>query len=249
MPAHYDTATVHSIFNSTLVAHVSFVPDPSNPLPVVLPMIARIGQFPGDTEAHAYVHGYVTARLFKSGGGDDGTGELPVCLCATKIDALVLAITPFNHNYNYRSAILHGRARLLDPATDEAENLFAMRLITDGVCPDRWDNSRTPPDKTEITATRILKVTIESASAKVYDAGVKNDRKDLIREDVTGKVWNGIVPVYEVLGTPVPSKDNKVEQVPEHVEVYRKEFNKRAEEEEAGKKSGGLLSRLTGALW
>lgn len=34
----YDVEIIHSLINSTPVAHVSFVPDPSNPLPVVLPV-------------------------------------------------------------------------------------------------------------------------------------------------------------------------------------------------------------------
>lgn len=227
------------------MAHVSFVPDPENPVPVVLPMIARIGQYPGDSEPHAYIHGYVTIRLLKQPAGS-GDG-FPVCICATKVDGLILALAPFDHSYQYRSAVLHGKAKLVDPETEE--NVWAMKLITDGVCPDRWDNSRNPPESSEITSTRILKVRIDSASAKINDGGVKSSKKDLSNPEVADRVWTGIIPVYEVLGKPVSAETNKVPDVPAYIENYRKDFNQRAERGEGENKSQGLLGRLTGGFW
>jgi uncharacterized protein len=35
------------------------------------------------------------------------------------------------------------------------------------------------------------------------------------------KVWTGVVPVYEVLGEPVPGPYNRVLEVPEHVREWR----------------------------
>lgn len=58
------------------------------------------------------------------------------------MDGLVLALTPNNHSYNYRSAILNGYAT---PVVDIPEKLWAMEKITNGVVPDRWNNSRVPP--------------------------------------------------------------------------------------------------------
>src|SRR5579859_6191117 len=51
------------------------------------------------------------------------------------VDGLVLTFTPYSHNYNYRSAMLHGTATYLDPITDYQEKLFAMELITNHVFP------------------------------------------------------------------------------------------------------------------
>lgn len=139
-------------------------------------MIARVGSFNGQEPA-VYIHGYVSARMFRPQTGrpahhqpaSDSDQGFPVCVAATKIDNLVLALTPFNHSYDYRSAVVHGTATLLDPGTrshpanrDEIE--YAMRLITDSMVTDRWDNSRAP-DESEIAATRILKVRIEAASS------------------------------------------------------------------------------------
>src|SRR5438270_7848318 len=80
------------------------------------------------------------------------------------VDGLVLTLTPYSHNYNYRSSILHGTATLLDPLNDPSEKLFAMQLITNHVFPSRWTDSRTPPTKTELTSTGIIRVDITSAS-------------------------------------------------------------------------------------
>ncbi|CAN8098571.1 unnamed protein product [Discula destructiva] len=250
----YDVETVHSIINGTPVAHVSFVPDPSDPRPVVLPMIARAGTFPdGDGEAAIYIHGYVSARMFRPQTGrasplDDG---FPVCVAATKIDSLVLALTPFNHSYDYRSAVVHGTAALLDPGTkadprNRDEIVWALRLITDGVVAGRWDESRVPPDEGEIAATSILKVTIESASAKIRDSGVKDDAKDLKDEATTARVWTGTIPYVEMLGEPRAAETNLVAAVPRYISEHIKAHN-----EKAGAVSGpdGLLSKLMSSLW
>ena len=240
------------------MAHVSFIPDPSDPRPVVLPMIARIGTFPGDDEAAVYVHGYVSARLFRlqsgkpSGpaDGEDGDAGLPICIAATKIDNLVLSLTPFNHSYDYRSAVVHGTATLLDPGTrgdprNRDEILYAMKLITDGMVPGRWENTRVPPDEGEIASTRILKVRIDSASAKIRDTGSSSDAKDLKNDETTGRVWTGVIPYVEVLGEPRPAETNKVPQVPEHISTYIKEHNEKAQ---AGG-TGGFVGRVLGSLF
>ncbi|PSR75143.1 hypothetical protein BD289DRAFT_379563 [Coniella lustricola] len=254
---HYDHDTVHAIFNSTPVAHVSFVPDPANPVPVVLPMIARIGTFPGpgsDGEPAVYVHGYVSARMFRPTTGrvssdqnDDDQG-FPVCIAATKIDNLVLALTPFNHSYDYRSAVVHGTATLLQPGTKAApqnrdELLWAMKLITDVVAPGRWDNCRVPPDESEIASTRILKVRIRTASAKVRDSGVKDDAKDLKDAETVRRVWTGVIPYVETLGTPVPAETNGVAAVPGYITEHVKSHNEKAR---AGlvDEEGGLVSKV-----
>lgn len=71
-----------------------------------------------------------------------GPKGLPVCICASKVDGLVLSLTPYSHNYNYRSAILFGHATLVE---DADEKMWAMELITNSVVPDRWRHTRVPP--------------------------------------------------------------------------------------------------------
>ena len=102
-----------------------------------------------------------------------------------------------------------------------------MELITNSVVPDRWRHTRVPPNKGEMASTQILKVTIESGSAKVRE-GVPNDEQcDLGDEGVLDSVWTGVLPLYEQFGEPVPGPYNRVEEVPEHVRDYKERVNKR----------------------
>lgn len=151
----------------------------------------------------------------------EGDG-LPICVAASKVDGLVLSLTPNSHNYNYRSAVLHGYASLV---TSEEEKLWAMKLITDSVLTGRWDHSRTPPDSAEMSSTVILKVRVVNGSGKIRDGGVLDGRKDRDNEEVTGRVWTGVVPVWETYGEPVASDDNKVGEVPEYIKTYIEKKN------------------------
>lgn len=221
-------------------------------------MIARVGTFPsGDGEPAVYVHGYVSARMFRptTGRSEAATRDrdegFPVCIAATKIDNLVLALTPFNHSYDYRSAVVHGHATLLDPGTkadakNREEIIYAMRLITDGMVQGRWEGSRVPPDEGEIASTRILKVKIQSASAKIRDSGVKDDAKDLKSNETRSRVWTGIIPYVEMLGTPTPAETNEAPSVPAYIEEHIKEHNERA-----GAASGpdGFVAKVVSSIF
>ncbi|KAJ5080871.1 hypothetical protein N7456_013581 [Penicillium angulare] len=221
--ATYDLGAIHSIVNDSKVLHVSFNPGPDDPFPTILPMIGQMGSFdyPSatiDEPLECYLHGYVSSRIMNLARNSDEDGEgLPICIATSKVDGIVLSLTPNSHNYNYRSAILHGYAKLV---TSEEEKLWAMQLITNSVVSDRWNNSRVPPDRAEMSSTVILKVKIVDGSGKIRDGGVSDQRKDTENGDVTGRIWTGVVPVWETYGEPVASADNKVVQVPEHVTSY-----------------------------
>jgi len=147
------------------------------------------------------------------------------------VDGLVLTFTPYSHNYNYRSAMLHGTATYLDPITDYQEKLFAMELITNHVFPDRWVDSRTPPTKTELTSTGIMRVDITSASAKIRTGPcVDADKDDFANMEMRERVWVGVVPVYETLGEPVTAEYSLVREPTERVKenVERRNGKERA---------------------
>ncbi len=178
-----------------------------------------------DEPMDCYLHGYVSSRIMRlAKASPEG---LPVCVAATKVDGLVLALTPNSHSYNYRSAVLHGYAKLVESVE---EKVWAMELVTNSVVPDRWSNSRIPPDGAEMQSTNILRVRVVSASGKVRDGGPHDEAKDTKREDVTSKTWVGVVPVTETFGQPVPSAENKVEKVPEYINSYVTETNAQNEE-------------------
>lgn len=141
----------------------------------------------------------------KSDQDETDQSGLPVTIAATKLDGLVLALTPFHHSMNYRSAVLYGFATLV---IDPSEKVWAMELITDHVVPGRWEHSRIPPDKGEMTSTHILRVEVVSASAKVRQGGPHDDRKDLRNDAMRKRVWTGVVPVEERIGEPVADETN-----------------------------------------
>lgn len=185
-------------------------------------MIGQMGsfEFPSasiDEPLECYLHGYVSSRIMKLARNCNEGEGLPICVATSKVDGLILSLTPNSHSYNYRSAILHGYASLV---TDEKEKLWAMKLITNSVLEDRWDHSRAPPDSAEMQSTVILKVKIMDGSGKIRDGGVSDERKDYSNEDVTNNVWTGVIPVWETFGTPIPSGDSKVAAVPEYISSY-----------------------------
>ena len=169
-----------------------------------------------------YLHGYVSSRIMRLASTTQSTSSqetpgLPVCIAATKVDGLVLSLTPNSHSYNYRSAILFGHATIV---TDPLEKLYAMELVTNSVVPSRYENTRHPPDSAEMASTNILRVSIVSGSAKIREGGPHDDKKDEQREDVTSKTWTGVVPVYETLGEPVAAETNRVKEVPGYLREF-----------------------------
>ncbi|KXH65939.1 flavin-nucleotide-binding protein [Colletotrichum salicis] len=247
--ASYALHIIHTIINTSSILHVSFNdPSPSSsPFPTILPMLGQMGSFarPSADEGDVldlYLHGYVSSRLINISRQPNGASStpdtanppppppppppsppgLPVCIAASHLDGLVLALTPNAHSYNYRSAILYGHATLV---SDPAERLYAMQLITDGVVPGRWAASRVPPNKGEMASTSVLKVRIATGSAKIRQGPPGDDKGDKGDEEVTGRVWTGVVPVYQVLGEPVAGPYNEVEEVPGYLGEYVRETN------------------------
>jgi uncharacterized protein len=107
----YELSTIHSIINSASVLHITLPPPPDNPFPICLPMVGVATSFENpsaglDDVLDVYVHGYVSARMMNMArkgndtNGANGEGaatevkSLPVTVSATKVDGLVLSLTP-----------------------------------------------------------------------------------------------------------------------------------------------------------
>lgn len=193
-------------------------------------MIGQMGSFArpsaglGDV-LDLYLHGYVSSRALNL--AREGAAGLPVTVSATHVDGLVLALTPNNHSYNYRSAVLFGHAELV---TDEEEKMYAMELITNAVVPNRWENSRVPPTKAEMTSTGILRMKVQAGSGKIRAGMPGEDRHDLENESVVGRVWTGIVPVWSQMGEPVVGPNNRVDTVPSYLSEFVTDGNSLAKE-------------------
>lgn len=202
--------------------HVSFnapESDPSSPtFPTTLPMLGCIGEYNSDDVPSIYLHGSSVGRLFKL----TANGPLPLCVTATLFDGYVLSLTPFHNSCNYRSAVCFGHATLVQ---DPEEVMYALKLITNNSIPERWENSRLPPTKAELTSTGVLKMTIETASAKTRGGSADDERSDMRNPDVTSKTWVGVVPTYQVLGEPMAADHNQVKQVPEYLADWVADVN------------------------
>ncbi|PON25667.1 hypothetical protein TGAM01_v205553 [Trichoderma gamsii] len=234
--ATYALSTIHRLINASPIIDVAFN-TPDSPFPAVLPMIGQMGSFDrpsadiGDPQ-DLYIHGYVSARMFnvtKAATTDDQKEEekgLPVTISASHVDALILATSGFNHSYNYRSVVLFGYATLVE---DEEEKKYALEVITNGIVPERWQKTRQPPTKAEMTSTSVLKVRITSGSAKIRDGGVLDDKHDLQNEEAQNSVWTGVLPIYSSVGEPIPTSYNKVE-VPSNISDFVKDYNKENKE-------------------
>ena len=97
---------------------------------------------------------------------------------------------------NYRSAVVHGRARLV---TDDAERLAALRAVTEHVAPGSWDHAR-PPTRKELAATAVLALDLAEASVKVRTGPPVDDDEDV----AAGGRWAGVVPIRTVVDAPQP---------------------------------------------
>ena len=170
--ARYDRVTVHEILDAGLVAHVAFVQEGA---PVIVPMIY------GRVDETLYLHGARKARVIRLLERSD-----PACLNVTLLDGIVLARSAFNSSMNYRSVTVFGTPQLVDDYDGKVE---ALRVISEQSMPGRWDELRAPHER-EIRMTGVIRLDIESASAKVSD-GMPDDED----EDYDIPIWAGILPL------------------------------------------------------
>jgi uncharacterized protein len=178
--AVYDKARVHEILDEGFICHIGFAVEGQ---PYVIPTLyARSGET-------IYFHGSGASRMLKT-----LAQGIDVCVTVTLVDAYVLARSAFHHSMNYRSVTVLGRAHAVE---DVAEKLEALRVITDHIVPQRWDEVR-GPNELEMKQTLVLALPLEEVSAKVRVGPPVDDE-----EDYTLPIWAGVVPIKTQLGEPV----------------------------------------------
>lgn len=194
----YDRETINLILDEALVCHVGFVDDGQ---PFVIPQIhVRVGD-------HLYLHGAPTSRTLKV-----LAGGAPVCVTVTLVDGLVLARSPFHHSMNYRSVVVLGTA---EEVTDDLEKAKVLTSLVEHVVPGRSVEAR-PSTRNEINATKLVKIPLTEASAKIR-SGPPVD----LEKDYALSVWAGVIPLALEAGDPVP--DPKLPEglaVPTYVSGY-----------------------------
>jgi nitroimidazol reductase NimA-like FMN-containing flavoprotein (pyridoxamine 5'-phosphate oxidase superfamily) len=176
----YDASVVHAILDEALICHVAHVVDDS---PVVLPTIH------GRIDESLYLHGSAASRMLRT-----LAGGAECCATATVIDGLVLARSAFHHSMNYRSVVVFGTAALVD---DDEEKVAAMRAMSERLVPGRWDDVR-PPAPAELAQTKVLRMPLHEASAKVRTGPPIEDD-----EDMASPTWAGVLPLHVVAAEPV----------------------------------------------
>jgi nitroimidazol reductase NimA-like FMN-containing flavoprotein (pyridoxamine 5'-phosphate oxidase superfamily) len=180
--ADYDRATISAILDEAIFCHVGLAGEGGQPF--VIPMLhARVGD-------ELYLHGATSSRLVRALGAG-----APVCVTVTLADGLVLARSAFHHSMNYRSVVVLGTARLVEPA---AERMAALEALVERLIPERWGDVRAPNPK-ELKATRVLAVPLDEASAKVRTGPPVDDE-----EDYALPVWAGVIPLRTETLDPVP---------------------------------------------
>lgn len=170
--AVYDRDAVNQILDEAFLCHVGFAVEGQ---PYVIP--TSYGR-DGDV---LYIHGSAASRMLRN--LDQG---IAVCVTVTLIDGLVMARSVFNHSMNYRSVVILGAAKLV---VDPAEKLAALRVLSEHILPQRWDDSRQPNEK-ELKATSVLRLPIREFSAKVRVGPPIDDE-----EDYSFPTWAGVIPL------------------------------------------------------
>jgi len=196
--AVYDRDEVYRLLDEGFICHVGFAVDGQ---PFVIPTSY------GRKDANLYVHGSATSRMLRQ-----LKTAVPVCVTVTLLDGLVLARSVFNHSMNYRSVVILGKATLVD---DAQEKLAALRVLSEHIIPDRWDDARQPNER-ELKATSVLRVPIEEFSAKVRTGPPIDDE-----EDYAFPTWAGVIPLEMTVGKSID--DPRLEpgrEAPEYVRGY-----------------------------
>jgi hypothetical protein len=151
-------------------------------VPVVIPTLYwRDGDW-------LYLHGSIASRMLGA------ALETPVCVTVTHLDGLVLTRSAFHHSANYRSVVVLGRP---EEVADARERAAHMRTFMEGLFPGRWDALR-PVKAKELRATRLLRLRIDEASAKIRSGGPADDAADL-----DWPAWGGVIPLALRAGAPV----------------------------------------------
>lgn len=178
--ARYDSETLYAILDAMPLCHVGYIIDGR---PVVIPTLQwREGET-------LYWHGASTSRTIAAAAEQD------VCVTVSILDGLVIARSAFNHSVNYRSAVVHGRPRLID---DPDHKEAALKAMIESLTPGRWDALR-PMHAKEFKATGVLALDLTEASCKVRNGPPVDDT-----EDYALPIWAGILPLHSQWGTPVP---------------------------------------------
>lgn len=176
----YDPASIRAIVDQALLCHIAFNQGGSVHC---LPMACwRDGDY-------LYIHGANNSRLMQSLLSEE------CALTISHLDGLVLARSAFHHSMNYRSVVIYGRFSEVSEAQAKAA---AFDAFIEHVSPGRSAEVRAA-SPAELAGTRLLRLSLSEAAAKVRNWGVEDSD-----EDLAIPVWAGVIPLPQRAGTPQP---------------------------------------------
>lgn len=193
----YDRELAYKIIDDTPMCHVSYL---INGEPYITPTLQwRSGD-------NFYWHGSSASRFLRS------IVDSQVAINVMIFDGLVLARSGMHHSANYRSVTLFGKARKLN----ENEKELQLEKFMNNLLPGRWDSLRKITGQ-EVKATTLFTIPIEEASVKVRTGAPIDDD-----EDYELPIWAGIIPIKQVVGSPIADDRNLPEvEIPDHVTNYK----------------------------
>ena len=194
----FDRDKLNQILDEALICHVGFVTDDE---PFVIPTsFCRTGE-------EIVLHGSSASRMLRV-----ARSGVPICVCVTLVDGLVLARSAFHQSVNYRSAVIFGRAREVE---EREEKVDALHALSEHIVPGRWDEIRKPTDL-ELKATSVLAIPLNEYSVKIRVGPPKDDE-----EDYALPIWAGVLPLHMDTGDPVTDERVREEtKIPEYVTRY-----------------------------
>lgn len=196
----FEREKIYQILDEAFICHVGFLHENQ---PFVIPTAY------GRKDELLYIHGSAASRMMR-----EMSKGIDVCVTVTLVDGLVLARSAFHHSINYRSVIIFGKAGFVE---NESEKYEALKIFTEHIIPERWDEIRAPNSK-ELKATTVLRLPIREASAKIRTGNPVDDEKDYEMN-----VWAGVLPLKIVSEKPIEDARLKEKiNVPDYVLNYQR---------------------------
>jgi hypothetical protein len=134
-----------------------------------------------------------------------------VSMTVTNLHALVLAKSTFHHSMNYESVVIFGNA---EEITGKDEKNHALEVITEHILKGRWNETRFPNDK-ELKITKVIKINMETASAKARSGDPIDDKIDQ-----SLKIWSGLLPLNKGYGKPIADSFSKNLELPDSLKTF-----------------------------
>jgi nitroimidazol reductase NimA-like FMN-containing flavoprotein (pyridoxamine 5'-phosphate oxidase superfamily) len=198
--ASYDAEALYKLLDSALICHIAYVIDGQ---PYCTPtMFWRNGN-------DVIWHGSVGSKMMMA-----QANQIDVCLTVSFLDSLVLTRGAFHHAVNYRSAMLFGRASVIE---DQAERESEVEDLIENFLPGR-NALVVPPTALEMKQVSLMRMPIDQAVVKIRNFPASLE----VAENRDQPVWAGEIPIELRIGRAVPCEELKpgIEPSPD-VECYR----------------------------